>query len=103
MEGHEFGALKLFETHALYLDEIIDGKLVSNAKKSVFCSNSETLKLLDFESGICEFYGGHSDIIISVDKFHGKEGADGAVDESKGYILSGGKDQEIRLWRYDGN
>lgn len=72
----------------------------------MFCSNSETLKLLDLESGVCEFYAGHSDIIITVDKYLRKEkqgkGQKEKVDESRGFILSGGKDQEVRLWRYDG-
>lgn len=107
VDGKRFAALTLFETHALYLDEIIDGKLMANAKQAVFCSNSETLKVLDLESGVCEFYAGHSDIIISVDKFYRRnkeaKGAPETIDETQGFILSGGKDQEIRLWRYDGN
>jgi len=38
-------------------------------------------------------YPGHSDIIITLDKIEEEPG--------KGYILSGAKDSEIRLWEYD--
>lgn len=62
-------SLKLAESHALYLDEIIDMKFINENKEAILCSNSESIKLFNFESGTCELYPGHSDIIISVDKF----------------------------------
>ena len=102
VENKQFSELTLVETHALYLDEIIDSRLVADSTQSVFCSNSETLKLLDLENGNCEFYAGHSDIIISVDTFHRKDKLNPNKScDYEGYVLSGAKDQEIRLWRYD--
>jgi len=94
--------LSLVECHTLFLDEIIDGTFVNECNHLVFCSNSETLKLLDLNTGCCEFYAGHSDIVISLDKYQVKA-EDGKIDESKAFILSGGKDSEVRLWRFDAN
>lgn len=87
--------LTLIESHSLYLDEIIDLKFINMNKEAVLCSNSESIKLFNLETGTCELYPGHSDIIISVDKFSDPENS------SKGWVLSGAKDQQIRLWRFD--
>jgi len=54
------------------------------------CSNSDTLKLIDLETGNTEIHAGHTDIIISVDRF-------------KDFIISGAKDNTCRLWKYDGD
>ena len=62
--------LKLIEAHSLYLDEIIDIKFINENRNAILCSNSETLKYVDLESGAVELYPGHKDIIISIDKFH---------------------------------
>jgi len=58
------------------------------------CSNSESLKLVDLRTGGCEIYAGHSDIVITLDRIQ-------LDDPSRGYVLSGAKDMEIRLWSYD--
>ena len=86
-EGKFVGSLKLKESHALYLDEVIDMKFLNENKEAVLCSNSETLKLFNLESGNCEFYPGHTDIVLTLDKFS-------SVDEGAGtgWILSGAKD-----------
>ena len=57
---------------------------------AVFCSNNETLKFIDLESGNTEILTGHTDIIITIDKF-------------KNFILTGSKDNECRLWHYNPN
>lgn len=53
------------------------------------CTNSETLKLLDFESHEIEMYPGHTDIILCLDTC-----------PQKNLFLTGSKDNEVRLWRY---
>ena len=40
-----------------------------------------------------EQYGGHSDIIMSIDTFTSKDG--------QNYVLTGSKDKSIILWRFD--
>lgn len=90
-----FISLKLIESHTLYLDEIIDMKFINQNKEAILCSNSESIKLFNFETGSCELYPGHTDIVISVDKFQDPE------DPERGWVLSGSKDQNVRLWRYD--
>ena len=78
-----FGGLKLVDSRCLYLDEIIDIKFVNENKEAILCSNSETLKLVNLETGQFEVYGGHADIIITIDK---------RISGSTGYILTGAKD-----------
>jgi WD40 repeat protein len=85
--------LQLVESHALYLDEVIDMKFLNENKEAILCSNSESIKLMNLQTGNCEFYPGHSDIVLTLDKF-GKD---------KGWILSGAKDSQIRLWKFDCN
>lgn len=90
--------LSLSQSHCLYLDEIIDVKFINGDKEAVVCSNSETLKLLDVVTGQFEVYSGHTDIVISLDKFT-RVDADGIT---RGYVVSGAKDSQLILWRYDG-
>lgn len=66
-------------------------KFINENKEAILCSNSESIKLMDLESGNCEFYPGHTDIILTLDKFG----------EEEGWILSGAKDSQMRLWKYD--
>lgn len=61
---------------------------MNSNKHAVFCSNSETLKFIDLESGNTEILPGHTDIIITIDKF-------------KNFIITGAKDNECRLWHYN--
>ena len=85
-------SLELTSSSCLYMDEIIDAKFMNGNKFAILCSNSETLKLMNLENGQTEIYPAHSDIIISLDTF-------GAG--STGHVISGGKDNVIRLWKYD--
>lgn len=78
--------LTLLESHSLYLDEIIDLKFINQNKEAVLCSNSESIKLFNLETSTCELYPGHTDIVISVDKFSDQD------DSSRGWVLSGAKD-----------
>mmetsp|Transcript_4577 Transcript_4577/g.6944 ORF Transcript_4577/g.6944 Transcript_4577/m.6944 type:complete len:187 (+) Transcript_4577:1237-1797(+) len=87
-----FGSLKLIDTHCLYLDEIIDIKYVHESKEAVLCSNSESLKLVDLETGQFEVYGGHANIIITIDKM---------IKGDTGFLLTGAKDSQILLWKYN--
>lgn len=74
-KGQLYGiSLVKVETRCLYLDEIIDIKYIKDPsktegapKKAIMCSNNETLKLVDIETGKMELFGGHSDIILCVD------------------------------------
>ena len=84
----EFARLTLARSHCLYLDEIIDIRFMSSNKHAVMCSNSESLKLMDLETGNTEIQAGHTDIIMSVDRY-------------KDFILTGAKDNTCRLWKYD--
>ena len=79
------------------MDEIIDSKFLNGSSHAVLCSNSETLKLMELATGKVEIYPGHGDIIISLDVFVSSKD----VQFETGFILSGAKDNEIRLWRYD--
>lgn len=89
-----FEKLQLAKQQCYYLDEIIDVKFINKNKYAVMCSNSESVKLVDLKTGGCEIYAGHSDIVITLDRIQ-------LDDPSKGYVLSGAKDMEIRLWSYD--
>ena len=55
--------------------------------------------------GHCELYAGHKDIIISIDKFYPFkcESNSSKHDETKAFILTGAKDSEIRLWKFNSN
>ena len=74
--------LKLVESHALYLDEVIDMKFINENKEAILSSNSESIKLFKLETAFCEFYPGHTDIVLTLDKYG----------EVEGWILSGAKD-----------
>ena len=75
----------------LYLDEVIDLKFIGPSNEYAFVStNSETLKLLHLESNQMELYTGHEDIILCLD-----------VCPKRSFVVSGSKDNEIRLWHYD--
>ena len=67
----------------LYSDEIIDLKYLDE-DYAIFCTNSDFLKLLNLNSGMIEQYRGHSDIIITLDKYRTKQG--------DAIILTGSKD-----------
>lgn len=86
------GGLEPVDVRNLYNDEIIDLKYL-NEDYAIFCTNSEFIKLLDLHSGMIEQYRGHGDIIITLDKYSSKSGDT--------LILTGSKDQTIRLWRFD--
>jgi U3 small nucleolar RNA-associated protein 13 len=79
---------KKVASYCLYLDEVIDIKFIKPENDfAVVCSNSETLKLVSLKSSQIELYSGHSDIILCLD-----------VSPSTKMILSGAKDNTIRLW-----
>ena len=56
-------------------------------KHALVCSNNETLKLFNLETGNNKILTGHSDIIL-------------CLDVKNELFLTGSKDNEIRLWRY---
>jgi U3 small nucleolar RNA-associated protein 13 len=76
---------------ALYLDEIIDAKFLSDTQV-VLCSNSETIKVVDLETNNCQVVRGHTDIVVCLDVF---------TYEGVKYVVSGGKDNTIRLWKVE--
>lgn len=81
--------LRKVSSKCLYLDEVIDIKVFKPQNEyALMCSNSETLKLLCFETGEVEMYTGHDDLIL-------------CLDISGQYCLSGAKDNTVRMWRYD--
>lgn len=92
--------LETVSSKCLYLDEIIDVKILKRDQEvedeeenlrptqAVLCSNNETVKLMDLETGQVRQFGGHSDIIL-------------CLDVSRNLVLSGSKDNTIRLWRYE--
>ena len=60
--------LQKIESRCFYLDEVIDIKFFKPQNNfALMCSNSETLKLLDLNTGAVELYQGHSDIILCLD------------------------------------
>jgi WD40 repeat protein len=91
----QFSDLELKWSACLYMDEIIDAKFIFGNRYSIMCSNSETLKLMNLENGQTEIYPGHRDIIITLDVFENEQ------DGPQGFLLSGAKDNLIRLWKYD--
>lgn len=74
----------------LFLDEIIETKFLTDFYVAV-CSNSETIKIFDTRTNTCEIVKGHTDIVVSLDIFQ--------VDNIH-YIVSGAKDNEIRMWTW---
>lgn len=84
--------LRKVASKCLYLDEVIDIKFIKEQGResqfAVMCSNSETLKLYNMQSGDVELYPGHTDIILCIDTHTSNESL----------ILTGGKDNQIRLW-----
>jgi U3 small nucleolar RNA-associated protein 13 len=95
----QMNRLDLQWSNCLFMDEIIDSKFINGNKFALMCSNSETLKLMDLSSGQMEIYPGHSDIIITLDVFCINKNSQSEAE--KGYLISGSKDNLIRLWRYD--
>ena len=74
----------------LYLDEVIDVRFISEGSRyALLCSNSETLKLLDMETGSIELYQGHSDIVLCLDVVS-------CGDDEHAIFLSGAKDNTIK-------
>eukprot|EP00347_Sterkiella_histriomuscorum_P000004 403377554 len=91
--GQQKPSLALSLSKCLYLDEIIDLKIIKKESEetlkpvqAVICSNNETVKLMDLETGQIKQFGGHSDIIL-------------CLDVNKNMIISGSKDNQIRLWQ----
>jgi WD40 repeat protein len=86
--------LKKLSERCLYLDEIIDIKFIGTKDESempkyaLLCSNNEYLKVLDLDSGSTELVPGHKDIII-------------CLDLANNLMISGAKDNEIRLWSFN--
>jgi len=56
----------------------------------LLCSNNETLKVMDMQTGNIQQYKGHSDIVL-------------CIDIHKNLALSGSKDNQIRLWKINEN
>ena len=52
----------------MYVDEIIETRFLDE-EHIVFCSNGESLKLMNIETGQVEIYYGHKDIIVCLDRF----------------------------------
>jgi U3 small nucleolar RNA-associated protein 13 len=80
-----------FSSKCLYLDEVIDIKVFKPQNEyALMCSNSETLKLLCFETGEVELYTGHEDLILCLD-----------ISTVNKLCLTGAKDNSVRMWKYD--
>ena len=96
--------LQKVASKCLFLDEVIDIKFMkqisaeghpTESEYAIMCSNSETLKLYNMATGDVELYHGHSDIILCIDT-HARPG-------SSTLILTGAKDNQVRLWSFDPN
>jgi WD40 repeat protein len=82
--------------NCLYLDEIIDIKIIDKLRessdeppsKALVCSNNELLKIMDLSTGQVYQSGGHTDIIL-------------CLDVCNNFFISGSKDNQIRLWKYN--
>ena len=59
-----------------------------NSPYVVLSCNSEILKVLNYETSTYEMCLGHSDLIVALDVY-------------ENYVVSGSKDNTIRLWRVD--
>ena len=82
--------LEKVSSKCLYLDEVIDLKFIQpENNKALLCSNSESLKLMDLDSGETELYAGHTDIVLCLD-----------TSAARSMFLTGAKDNQIRLWQY---
>ena len=73
----------------MYVDEIIETRFLDE-EHIVFCSNGESLKLMNIETGQVEIYYGHKDIIVCLDRFK--------IQKDKFRVVTGAKDMEIRMW-----
>ena len=72
-----------------YKDEITDLRVVAGHSyaRCVLATNSNLLKIVDLDTWLTQMIPGHTDIIMS-------------LDVKREYILSGGKDNQIRLWKF---
>lgn len=96
--GKKTPKLRQTALNCLYLDEIIDVRLLRDTDdsdtqptKAVICSNNELLKVVDLATGKVEQSPkehSHSDIILCVDA------------AGRDLFVTGSKDNSIRLWRY---
>lgn len=93
--------LQKVASKCLFLDEVIDIKFIKQLDSSgqlvesdfaVLCSNSETLKVYNMQTGNVELYPGHSDIILCIDTY---------AKGDQSLVLTGAKDNQIRLWKFD--
>ena len=79
--------LRLREEYSTYNDKILDIKQVNHSKVLV-CTNSNILRVYDFETGQVSLVPGHKDLAM-------------CCDVSGGKALTGSKDGKVYLWSID--
>lgn len=82
--------LKLIEELVGLNDEIMEVKFIGN-NHAVVCSNSETLRVLNLETGSGALVHGHEDLITAVDVFQNK------------FMITGSKDGKVFYWKISKN
>jgi U3 small nucleolar RNA-associated protein 13 len=80
-------SLKEKASYSLFNDEITEIKFMQSPYV-VMSSNSEILKILNYETAKYELCLGHSDLIVALDVY-------------ENFIVSGAKDNTLRLWRVE--
>lgn len=76
------------QSKCLFNDEITEVKFLNTEPYVVLSSNSEVMKILNYETSRYELCLGHSDIIVALDVF-------------ENFIVSGSKDNTLRLWKVE--
>lgn len=78
--------LEMVEEYVGLNDQIMDVKFI-NKNLGVVCTNSETIRIIDFESRCSKILSGHEDLVTSVDVYNEK------------YMITGSKDGKIYFWK----
>ncbi|XP_055328561.1 transducin beta-like protein 3 [Paramacrobiotus metropolitanus] len=87
---YDFPALTVEVQFSGFNDKIYDIKFLDNENFAVVATNSQRLKVYELCTTHCVFGEGHTDMVLCV-----------AVVPESGLIISGSKDNNIRIWTFD--